>query len=192
MSYTLVGSYPSPFVRRLRMALEHVPYEFRAINIYEEAGAAELKRLNPTNQITCLIHNGQAIWDSRIILQYLGRQHNWPALSLAAENQLTAIERMVDAGVGIFLLKKSNVDLEAMYPQRLNERIVSVFEWLKPWMASPEAREWNLVTLTLVAGLEWMQFREIHPIASSAAAKAFLALHAHRPIVQATHPGQGA
>lgn len=192
MSYTLVGSYPSPFVRRLRMALEHVPYEFRAINIYEEAGAAELKRLNPTNQIPCLIHNGQAIWDSRIILQYLGRQHNWPALSLAAENQLTAIERLIDAGVGIFLMNKSNIDPAAMYPQRLNERIVSVFDWLAPWMTSPEAREWNLVTLTLVAGLEWMQFREIHPIASSAEAKVFLALHAHRPIVQATHPSQGA
>lgn len=192
MSYVLVGSYPSPFVRRLRMAMEHVPYEFRAINIYEEAGAAELKRLNPTNQIPCLIHNGQAIWDSRIILQYLGRQHNWPALSLAAENQITAIERMIDAGVGIFLLKKSSVDLTAMYPQRLNERIVSVFDWLTPWMKSPEARDWNLVTLTLVAGLEWMQFRDIHPIASSAEAKAFLALHTHRPIVQSTHPSQGA
>ncbi|MFP5457800.1 MAG: glutathione S-transferase family protein [Bacteriovoracia bacterium] len=192
MSYVLVVSYPSPFVRRLRMAMEHVPYEFRAINIYEEAGAAELKRLNPTNQIPCLIHNGEAIWDSRIILQYLGRIHSWPQLSVVAENRMTAIERMIDAGVGIFLLKKSNLDLTAMYPQRLHERIVSVFEWLTPWMASPEAREWNLVTLTLVAGLEWMQFREIHPIATSPEAKDFLALHAHRPIVQATHPNQGA
>jgi glutathione S-transferase len=172
------------------MAMENIPFEFRTLNIYEAEGAAELKRLNPTNQIPCLIHDSKAIWDSRIILQYLARIHNWPALSLDDENRLTAIERMTDAGVGIFLMKKSEIASNKMYPQRLNERIVSVFEWLKPWMKSPEAREWNLSSLTLVAALEWIQFREIHPIASSLEAHEFLAFHAHRPIVQNTHPSR--
>ena len=190
MSYILVGSYPSPFVRRLRMAMEHLPFEFRALNIYEAEGAAELKRLNPTNQIPCLIHNGKAIWDSRIILQYLARLHNWTSLSIDEENRLTAIERMTDAGVGIFLMKKSDIDANKMYYQRLNERIVSVFEWLTPWMKSPEAREWNLTTITLVSALDWMKFREIHPIALSTEAQDFLTLHAHRPIVQNTHPSK--
>lgn len=190
MSYILVGSYPSPFVRRLRMAMEHLPFEFRAINIYEPEGAAELKRLNPTNQIPCLIHDDKAIWDSRIILQYLARLHSWPTLSIDDENRLTAIERMTDAGVGIFLMKKSEIDSNKMYPLRLNERIVSVFGWLKPWMKSPEAREWNLNTITLVSALEWMKFRDIHPIALSNETQDFLALHAHRPIVQNTHPSK--
>jgi glutathione S-transferase len=172
------------------MAMEHIPFEFRSLNIYETEGAAELKRLNPTNQIPCLIHDGKTIWDSRIILQYLARVHNWPTLSLDDENRLTAIERMTDAGVGIFLMKKSEIASDKMYPQRLNERIVSVFEWLKPWMKSPEAREWNLSSLTLVAALEWLKFREIHSVALSPEASEFLALHAHRPIVQNTHPSR--
>lgn len=191
MSYILVGSMPSPFVRRLRMAMENIPFEFKVINIYEAPGAAELLKLNPTNQIPCLIDDGKPVWDSRIILQHLGRKHNWEQLSLDQENRMTAIERMMDAGVGLFLMKKSNFDQTAMYPQRLNDRIVSVMNWLSSWMATPEAGEWNQVTLTLYAGLDWMRFRDIHPLAHSAAVDAFLARHAHRPIVQSTDPRKG-
>lgn len=191
MGYTLVGSAPSPFVRRIRMAMEHIPFEFKVINIYEEAGHAEIHRLNPTNQIPCLLDGTQPIWDSRIILQHLGRQLGWPALTLDQENRMTAIERMIDAGVGLFMLKKSDVAPESFYGKRLNERIVSVMEWLKPWMHSAEAREWNQVTLTLYAGLDWMKFREIHPLAQSPEAKAFLAHHADRSIVKLTDPRQG-
>jgi hypothetical protein len=58
-------------------------------------------------------------------------------------------------------------------------------------MATPEAGEWNQVTLTLYAGLDWMKFREIHPLADSAAVDAFLARHANRAIVQSTDPRKG-
>jgi glutathione S-transferase len=191
MSYILVGSLPSPFVRRLRMAMENIPFEFKVINIYEAPGAAELHRLNPTNQIPCLIDDGKPVWDSRIILQHLGRKHHWPQLTLDQENRMTAVERMIDAGVGLFLMKKSNFDQAAMYPQRLNDRIVSVLNWLSAWMATPEAGEWNQVTLTLYAGLDWLKFREIHPLADSTAVEAFLARHAHRAIVQSTDPRKG-
>jgi len=173
------------------MAMENIPYEFKVINIYEAPGAAELHKLNPTNQIPCLIDDGKPVWDSRIILQHLGRKHHWEQLSLEQENRMTAIERMIDAGVGLFLMKKSNFDETAMYPQRLNDRIVSVMNWLSGWMATPEAGEWNQVTLTLYAGLDWMKFREIHRIAESTAVDAFLARHAHRPIVQSTDPRKG-
>lgn len=191
MSYILVGSMPSPFVRRLRMAMENIPFEFKVINIYEAPGAAELMKLNPTNQIPCLIDDGKPVWDSRIILQHLARKHKWEQLSLDQENRMTAIERMMDAGVGLFLMKKSDFDQTAMYPQRLNDRIVSVMNWLSAWMATPEAGEWNQVTLTLYAGLDWMRFRDIHPLAHSTAVDAFLARHAHRPIVQSTDPRKG-
>lgn len=190
MSYILVGSYASLFVRRIRMAMEHIPFEFRVLNLWEEAGAAEIKKLNPINQIPCLIDSGEVIWDSRIILQHLAKKHQWPGLSLEAENRLTAIEGIMDAGVSLFLMKKSGIDLSTMYPQRLSDRIVAVVNWLKPWMKSAEAREWNLSSLTLVAALEWLQYREIHPSALTNEAQDFLSLHAHRPIVQNTHPSK--
>ncbi len=192
MQLTLVGSYPSPFVRRIRLALEKTPFEFRAINIYEEPGRSELLRLSPINQIPVLLVNGEPLWDSRIQLQFLGKKLGWPELSIAQENVLTVTERMMDAGVALFLLRKSSLREDAMYPQRLNQRIETVMEWLSPWMTSPEAREWNLMTMTLVSALEWMQFREIHPIATGESAATFLALHAQRPIVQQTHPSKGA
>jgi hypothetical protein len=58
-------------------------------------------------------------------------------------------------------------------------------------MKSAEAKEWNQVTLTLYAGLDWMKFREIHPLAQSPEAETFLALHADRSIVKLTDPRQG-
>ncbi|MFP5490282.1 MAG: glutathione S-transferase family protein [Bacteriovoracia bacterium] len=88
MSYILVGSYASLFVRRIRMAMEHIPFEFKVVNLWEEVGAAEIKKLNPINQIPCLIDNGEVIWDSRIILQHLAKKHQWPSLSLEAQDFL--------------------------------------------------------------------------------------------------------
>ncbi|MBY0515694.1 MAG: glutathione S-transferase family protein [Bacteriovoracaceae bacterium] len=188
MSYLLVGSNPSPFVRRIRMAMENIPYEFKALNIYEEAGAQEIHKLNPTNQIPCLIDGEQPIWDSRIILQYLSRKHHWTTPSLDEENRMTAIERMMDAGVGIFMLRKSDVSLDSFYGKRLVTRVDSVMEWLTPWMKSDEAKKWTHTTLTLYCALDWMLFRDVHPAAKSQLALNFLSIHQNHPAVQSTDP----
>jgi glutathione S-transferase len=191
MTYTLVGSFPSPFVRRLRLLLEHIPYEFKAINIYEAEGAAELHRLNPTHQIPLLIEDGKPIWDSRIIFNHLNRRHDFEKMDIDKENLLTVIDRLLDAGIATFLLvHRSGVaaDSDMMYLQRQRDRMDSTFNWLKAWMTSPAAKEWSFATMTLYSALDWIKFRDVHPIGKTREAEAFLQLHAHRPIVQTTDP----
>ena len=41
MSITLYGSLPSPYVRRIRMHLDDTPYQFSAVNIYDDADRAK-------------------------------------------------------------------------------------------------------------------------------------------------------
>lgn len=187
-SYTLIGSLTSPFVRRIRMVLEGLSYEMKVINIYEKAGNDELHRYNPIHQIPCLLVDDQPIWDSRIIAQYLAKQKNLSPLLLADENRITAVERLVDAGVILFLLNKSGISLQGMYPQRLKERISSVLQWLKPWLVSSEAAEWNEVTLMAYAGLDWLVFRNIDIPTAKTEVLTFLQRHAHREIVKSTDP----
>lgn len=188
MQYTLIGSTTSPFVRRIRLALEKIPHDFKHLNIYEGSGKSEINTINPANQIPCLLIDGKPLFDSRIILQYLQREHTKEKLSLEQENQLSTIERMVDAGVVIFMFRKSELPLDNFYGERLLARIESVMQWLAPLMTSPAASEWNSVTQMLYSALDWMKFREIHPSAQSAAVTNFLNLHRNREAVKLTDP----
>lgn len=188
MNYTLIGSTTSPFVRRLRLAMESIPYEFKPINIYQGPGKSEIGLINPAKQIPTLLIEGQALFDSRIILQYLQRTHTKETLSLEQENQLSSIERMVDAGVVVFMFRRSELPLDNFYGERLNERIKSVLRWLEPFMKSSEAKDWNSVTQLLYCALDWMRFREIHPLVNEDFVQDFLDLHTVRPIVKLTDP----
>ncbi len=188
MTYTLVGSSTSPFVRRIRLALESIPYEFKQLNIYEGEGKSEINAINPANQIPCLLIKDKPLYDSRIILQYLNREHIKEPLSIEQENILSTIERMVDAGVGIFMFRKSNLKLDNFYGERLQARIESVMNWVMPFMKSPEAHKWNSVTQMLYSALDWMRFRDIHPLAKGAEVTDFLNIHAHRSDVKKTDP----
>ncbi len=188
MQYTLIGSTTSPFVRRVRMALETVPHQFKHLNIYEGEGKSEINTINPANQIPCLLIDGKPLYDSRIILQYISRHHNQEGLSIEQENYLSTIERMVDAGVAIFMFRKSQLTLDNFYGERLLSRIESVMKWLTPFMKTPAAKEWNSITQMLYSALDWMKFREIHPLALTDEVSQFLKLHEHREIVKKTDP----
>lgn len=189
MSYVLIGSAPSPFTRRLRLLMERIPHEFKAINIYEAPGAAELKALNPTNQIPVLLDHGQPVFDSRVIFNYINEKHHLEAMTLEKQNLLTVAEGMMNGGVAKFLLvNKSGVDpaKPMMYLQRQLDRIQMTHEWLVPWMSTPAAKDWNFVSMTVYSAYDWMRFRDIHPVAHSSEVSDFLKLHADRPIVGST------
>lgn len=188
MNYVLVGSTTSPFVRRIRLAMETIPYDFKALNIYEGEGKSEINTINPANQIPCLLIDGKPLFDSRIILQYLNRHHGQEVLTLEQENTLSTIERMVDAGVVIFMFRKSQLPFDNFYGERLLARIESVMTWLTPFLSSPAAKEWNSVTQMLYSALDWMQFRDIHPRAQSTEVSHFLNFHRSRTIVKQTDP----
>lgn len=189
MALILYGSRTSPFVRRIRMLLEHVPYEFKEMNIFETQDAELLNRINPVNQIPVL-QDGEEhiIWDSRLIFQYLNQLHRFQNFAWEDENLLTAIDGAMNAGVSLLLMKRSGFDIqsEALYIQRQRERIESILNYLKPYLTSTSFENWNFHTMSLYSFLDWAQFREIISLKQRPECLTFLTTHAERPIVQKT------
>ncbi len=188
MAYTLYGSQTSPFVRRLRMLMHELPFNFKEMNIYETQDAVLLNKINPLNQIPVLQHDDKTIWDSRQIFQYLNHLHRFQTLDWKEENLLTALEGAMDSGIALMLMKRSgmNVDENFMYINRQKERIDSVLDYLAPLLEEKEFTDWNFASMTLFAFLDWALFRNIINIDHRTECKRFLETHANRAAVIAT------
>jgi glutathione S-transferase len=189
MSYTLYGSLTSPFVRRLRMLMHELPYEFKEMNVFEAQDATLLNKINPLNQIPVLQDGEKTIWDSRQIFQYLNQKHHFQKMSWQDENLLTGIEGAMSSGITLLLMKRSGMNIEEnyMFTQRQKDRIESVLDYLKPYLQDKGLQEWNFASMTLYAFLDWGTFRNIVPIDKRPECKKFLDQHAHRPDVVATN-----
>lgn len=77
---TLYGVPPSPFVRKVRVALEmkKIPYDFELVipvNVSDE-----YKKISPLGKVPALRIDGLAIPDSSVICAYLEKTHPTPAL----------------------------------------------------------------------------------------------------------------
>jgi glutathione S-transferase len=186
MNYVLYGSETSPFVRRIRILMEKIPYEFRVINIFETEEALALNKINPVNQIPVLTNGETTIWDSRQIFNYLNSLHKLHNMTWEDENNLTAIEGAMNSGVALLLMKRSgmNIDEPYMYVNRQKERIDSVLAYLKTYLEKDGLSEWHFITMSLYCFLDWAKFRNITQL--SPEAESFLETHANRLIVSKT------
>lgn len=188
MKYTILGSKTSPFVRRIRMLLETIPYELKEMNIYETEDALALNKVNPVNQVPVLLDGDKAIWDSRVIFNYLNSIHKFMDLTWEDENTLTAIDGALSSGVALFLMKRSGMEISEpyMYVNRQKERMDSVIQYLTPYMEGKGLAEWNFITMSLYCFLDWASFRGILDITPYPAAKKFLDTHSARIVVKHT------
>jgi glutathione S-transferase len=69
----LVGQYDSPFVRRVAVAmhLHAMPFERRILSVFRDF--TEMLKLNPLGKVpVLLLDDGEPLFDSRAILDYLG------------------------------------------------------------------------------------------------------------------------
>jgi glutathione S-transferase len=188
MAYTLIGSKTSPFVRRIRMLMEHIAYDFKELNIYETEDGVQLNKINPVNQIPVLVDGEEPIWDSRQIFNYINIQFKLHNMHWHDENLLTLVEGAMNAGVTLFLMKRSgmNTDEPYMYVNRLKERIDSVLTYMKPYMENEGLREWNFITMSLYCFLDWAKFRNVVNLQDRPECEKFLAHYANKEIVQKT------
>jgi glutathione S-transferase len=191
MSYILIGSRPSPFVRRIRMLMEDIPYELKELNIYETDDAITLNKINPINQIPVFIDGDQKIWDSRQIYNYINLHHKLQSLNWDDENILVAIEGAMDAAISLLLMKRSgmNIDEPYMFINRQKERIDSVLDYLKAHLDDEILTEWTFVSMTLYSFLDWAMFRGLFTLDNRPEHQQFLARFKDKPIVIKTAPG---
>jgi glutathione S-transferase len=188
MTYTLIGSTTSPFVRRIRMLMENLSYEFKELNIYETEDAITLNKINPVNQIPVLMDGNQPIWDSRQIFNYVNLHHKLHNMEWNDENTLTAIEGAMSSAVTLLLMKRSNMNTDEpyMFVNRQKERIESVLNYMKPYLEKEGLKEWTFVTMTLYSFLDWARFRNLVSFDSRPECLKFLDQHAEKNIVKLT------
>ncbi|MBA2405272.1 MAG: glutathione S-transferase family protein [Bdellovibrionales bacterium] len=163
MGYVLYGSKTSPFVRRIRVLFDNIPYEFKELNIFEGQDAVDLNKINPINQVPVLVDGENTIWDSRQIFNYLNSLHRFQNMDWQDENMLTAIDGAMDSGVSLLLMKRSgiNTDEPFMYVQRQKDRVESIMDHLKPYIAGAGLSDWNFLSISIYCFLDWARFRSI-------------------------------
>ena len=185
MGYVLYGSKTSPFVRRIRLVLDQLPYEFKEINLFEGQDAINLNKVNPINQIPVLVDRANTIWDSRQIFNYLNAIHRFSNIDWMDENQLTALDGAMNSGVALLLLKRSgiNIDEQIMYVVRQKDRIESVLDYLKPYIENVALKNWNFHSISLYCFLDWAIFRGIIKIDQRPECQNFLDTYKNLPSV---------
>ena len=188
MAYTLIGSKTSPFVRRIRMVMEEIPYDLKELNIYETEDGLKLNKINPVNQIPVLIDGEQTIWDSRQIFNYINLHHKLHNIDWQDENMLTAIEGAMTSAVALLQMSRCgmNIDEPFVYVNRQKERIESVLNYVKPYLENEGLKEWSFITMTLYSFIDWAKFRNIVSFDHRPECDKFMAAHASRKIVTDT------
>lgn len=188
MTYILYGSHTSPFVRRIRMLMENIPYEFKEVNIFDSEEGLKFNKINPINQLPVLVDGDQVIWDSRQIFNYVNLNHKLHNLHWDDENLLTAIEGAMNSAINLMMMKRSgmNVDEQYMFINRQKERVESVLDFLKPLIETRFVKEWDFHAMSLYAFIDWLKFRNVIPIDKRPELQKFMDAHAERPIVKKT------
>jgi glutathione S-transferase len=180
MSYKVIGSVRSPFVRICRLFLlqNQIPFEFEILNFLEnETDAQKLATETPVNKVPVLVDGAQKIFDSRVIINYLIKKHGLPALTIDEENYVTAIYSCLDTGVLLFLLKRDGIDIQApgFFRARNRERIPANLKYLEAWASKLDpAKDWSYPAMALFSFLYWGEKREVLSLEDYPNMKAFL------------------
>lgn len=157
----LYGSLTSPFVRRIRLLLEGIDYELKAVNVYDDAVSQDFSLTSPIKKLPVLKDNDTVIFDSHNIHAYLCKKYKLPELSTEQLNQLSVIDAITDSLVILFIGKRSDLPVDTdheLFKLQLN-RIPSCLEWLDQQAKNKAFDEWNYSTMSLISLLDWAEFR---------------------------------
>lgn len=186
----LYGSLTSPYVRRLRIWLEHTDYDFIELDIFSQEGRKTLEAVSPARRIPLLELGKDTVYDSRMIFNYLNNKLQRESLNLDDENALTLIDEANQAFVHLFLLAKSGIDIEqdALYFNLQRERIKNLLLHLEGLVSSGHFKQWNYPAICLYCLLDWIDFRELNNLDSSPSLKDFRDQHMEHEYVKKTDP----
>ena len=186
----LIGSITSPFVRRLRLLLTNVDYDFLTLDIFSEAGSAVLTENNPAKKIPVLKDGDKTIFDSRIIFNYLREKLNLAPVTWQQENLLTMIDAANDSLVTLFICRNSKLPVEddILFFNLQKSRIDAVLTALDKEVADGSFTDWQYPAICLFCLLDWVEFRQVTPWQQHPNLVAFHQQSAQREDAQATDP----
>lgn len=186
----LLGSVASPFVRRLRLVLAGLPYQFIALNIFESEDRSVLVKHNPARKVPVLVDEQQVIFDSGVIYRYLAQKLNLKPLSWDQENSLTTINACSDSLVELLLCKRSGFDVteDKLFFNLQHERVQATLEALEQQIRAGQFGQWDYVSISLFTLLDWILFRELVDLKPFTVLLQFRNEHLKQPMVAETDP----
>jgi len=186
----LVGSHPSPYVRRLRLWLEGHQYEFLPLDIYSEAGRAELETYTPAMKVPMLVDEEHSVYDSRIIQRYLNQKLKKETLNWEEENLMSLIDSLQESFIILLMSKRSGIDIDEsrLITNLQHERISRTMPVLEQATKDGDFDRWGYPAICLFTLLDWILFRELFELADYPALTSFRAAQLDKTIVQETDP----
>lgn len=159
----LIGSTTSPFVRRIRLLIQDDSVEFENIDIFSAQGAETLKQNNPAKKVPVLLDGDRAIYDSRVIYNYLSNKLGIEALDWHQQNLLTIIDAASDSLVSVLLCKRSgfNTDEDKMFFNLQHQRLDTILPTLEEYVEQGDFDDWHYPSICLFTLLDWALFRDL-------------------------------
>lgn len=186
----LYGSQPSPYVRRIRLALSGRAYQFEALDVFAGAGREKVIRHNPARKIPVLEDGDLILSDSSVIYRYLAEKFAWKPLSWDQENQLTTINAANDSLVELLLCKRSGFDIEddKLFFNLQRERIAGTLAALNQQVKAGVYDQWQYPAMCLYSLADWSDFRDLLELDDYPALLAFRSRNVDRPGVAESDP----
>ena len=190
----LYGTTTSPFVRRVRVVAHEVGEPIERIDTSTDAGQALLREVSPIRKVPVAIVDGVTVFDSRAIIDWLTAERHWPSPRdrLRESNLVNAIDGALDSVIQLFYLRRDGVAIDGTpYAERQLARADAIFAWLATQLA-PDGRSFTggfgLPEISLVAALDWMDFRSAYPTAHASGVESVRAAWRDRPSLVETRP----
>ena len=196
----LIGSYTSPYVRKVRILLseKNIPYEFVLDDVWSTQ--PHVVQLNPLGQVPCVVlATGETLTDSRSIGEYLewiapSNAHDEMAQRFAILKWQALAEGLIDTAVKyrVEQIRPESVQWQDWFLRQKGKlercfRVLDTHLATQNWLAN---NQYSIADLTLQCALNFIDFRmsDWHWRADFPNLKRFEAQLASTPIYQETLP----
>lgn len=170
----LVGSYTSPYVRKISIVMLEKGITFEFVNDMPYEAQNKVTQYNPLGKVPALVTDDGDVWfDSPIIVQYLELLDIAPALlprEPLASLKIRQIEALAD---GIMDAGLVSVREQARPPAqqsetellRQREKITRSLDALEKYVADGtlNANELNIATIAVACAMSYLNFRHVSP-----------------------------
>ena len=186
----LYGSTTSPYVRRLRILLQGVDYEFQRVQVFQDEYRDDFAKINPIMKVPALIDGSTTLFDSNVIAEYLHDKLDKPFLSLEQKNILATINGVLDSLVQVMILSREHVTAEQAptYIGLQKERAQLCFAYLERLVEAGEFGKWDFLCISLYTTLDWIAFRQMSDWSIYPNLNQFYTRHQQRKDVVSTDP----
>ncbi|MFP2240468.1 glutathione S-transferase [Pseudescherichia vulneris] len=170
----LIGSYTSPFVRKISVILLEKGITFEFINEMPYNAENGVAKYNPLGKVPALVtDDGECWYDSPLIAQYIELLDIAPALvprDPKAALRMRQLESLADGimDAGLVSVREQARPAAQQSPEELvrqREKITRALDALEAYAADGtlKADELNLATIAVACAMGYLNFRRVSP-----------------------------